>query len=172
MGLQQFLLVADRLATDEEIGAIFDRCADLGVGCRVRDRQTDVCVDRDAPGLLDAALAAIRDLDEIGLCPTGIREEELVSLEDVAARLGRSAEAVRLWAAGRVGPGAFPAATRVLGGVALYSWREVRAWLRQRMRLDLPDPAPVMTAVDLALRLRALAPQVGRMAAIRALIPS
>jgi hypothetical protein len=38
------------------------------------------------------------------------------------------------------------------------------------MGVAVPDPEPVLTAVNLALQLRALAPRVSRMDAIRALI--
>jgi hypothetical protein len=38
------------------------------------------------------------------------------------------------------------------------------------MGVAMADPAPVLTAVNLALQLRALAPRVPRMDAIRALL--
>lgn len=57
----------------------------------------------------------------------GVHCEDLVSLRDIAQRVGRTYESVRLLAAGKRGPGGFPAPLSA-GQWALYSWAEVSAW--------------------------------------------
>jgi hypothetical protein len=53
---------------------------------------------------------------------------------------------------------------------AYYRWSQVAPWLRERMGIDVPDPEPLIAAVNLALQLRAMAPRVSRMDAVRTLI--
>lgn len=57
----------------------------------------------------------------------GVHCEDLVSLRDISQRVGRTYESVRLLAAGKRGPGGFPAPLST-GQWALYSWAEVSAW--------------------------------------------
>ena len=97
-------------------------------------------------------------------------DEDLVTLGEIADRVGRSREAVRLWSLGRTGPGGFP--PPVDGGLstAFYRWSQVAPWIRDRMGLAVTDPEPILAAVNLALQLRVLAPRVSRMDAVRALL--
>jgi hypothetical protein len=54
-------------------------------------------------------LSAIRDIELVsGLRVVEVERQEFVSLTDIAWRLGRTPESVRLLATGRRGPGAFP----------------------------------------------------------------
>ncbi|GAA1806103.1 hypothetical protein GCM10009682_29920 [Luedemannella flava] len=138
-----------------------------------RDPETPgsrIWVRRVAPSTLDAMLAAIRDLDLAGAPPVGAVDEDLVTVDDIAARLGRSRTAVRLWATVSPGRGRFPAPAAA-GPPATYRWAEVAEWLRVWLGLTVPGHEPVVTAVDLALRLRALAPRLPRIGVIRDLVP-
>jgi len=66
---------------------------------------------------------------------TAIASDDPVSLRDIADRIGRTYESVRLLAAGKRGPGGFPAP--LAGGQwALYSWTEVSAWLARTKGTD------------------------------------
>jgi hypothetical protein len=171
MTLQQFGIAVDQPVDDAAQTALFERCGDVAIG-RTRDRPGAVIsFDRDAPTLIDAILSAVRDLDAIGLPAARVcDDDDLVTLAVVAERVGRSREAVRLWSVGRTGPGGFPAP--IDGGlkVAYYRWSQIAPWLRDRMGMPVPDPEPVLAAVNLALQLRAMAPRVSRMDAVRALI--
>jgi hypothetical protein len=129
-----------------------------------------ISFDRDAPTLIDAIVSAVRDLDAIGVQAASVRDGDLVTIAMIAERVGRSQEAVRLWVVGRTGAGAFPAPVDSRLGMAYYRWSQVAAWLRERMGIAVADPEPILAAVNLALQLRALAPRVSRMDAIRALI--
>ncbi|SCL47004.1 hypothetical protein GA0070617_0448 [Micromonospora yangpuensis] len=66
-------------------------------------------------------------------------DPELVSISDIAHRLGLSREAVRLWVEGRRGPGDFP---RPLGAVSggkskVWEWSRVHDWVRDNF--DIGD---------------------------------
>jgi hypothetical protein len=170
MKLQQFVLVLDRLPTKEQIEALSHH-DDLAVYTCPRQGTAEVAFDRDASALVDAVLTAVRDLDQVGLPAVRVRDDDdLVTLGVVAERIGRSREAVRLWSIGRTGPGGFPPPASVSTGSSLYRWSQVAPWLRERMGFELPDPEPVLAAVNLALQLRAMAPRLSRWDAIRALL--
>src|SRR5262249_50440930 len=127
--------------------------------------------DRPAPTLVDAILTAVRDLDAIGIQAARVRDDfDLVTLAIIGKRVGRSREAVRLWSIGRPGPGGLPSPIGPGISVAYYRWSQVAPWLRERMGMPVPDPEPVVAAVNLALQLRAMAPRVSRMDVVRALI--
>ena len=67
-------------------------------------------VHREAANLVDAVLSAIRDIERVPrLRVIEVERQDLVGLTDIAWRLDRSAESVRLLATGQRGPGGFPA---------------------------------------------------------------
>lgn len=86
-----------------------------------------VHVHRDADTLADAIIDAVHGIEAVCLTVTGVQSDDLVSLRDIAARLDRTYESVRLLATGRRGPGRFPTPLST-GQWALYSWTEVAAW--------------------------------------------
>lgn len=73
--------------------------------------------------------------------------DELVSISDIAARVGVAAEAARLWAVGkrRAALQPFPAPRQVVGSgsggksMSLYAWREVVSWIRAVIGIDPDD---------------------------------
>jgi hypothetical protein len=171
MMLQQFGLVVDLPVDDSAIDALFERCGDTAVEQSPDRPGAVISFDREAPTLVDAILSAVRDLDAVGIAAVGVREDsDLVTLAVIAHRVGRSRECVRLWSLGRTGPGGFPAPVDSDLKVALYRWSQVAPWLRERLGMPVPDPEPTLAAVNLALQLRAMAPRVSRMDAVRALI--
>jgi hypothetical protein len=161
MPLQQFSLVTDREPAVPSGGGRWHRDA---------DGAPRLSVDRDAPTLLDAIADAIAETEFAGVTVVRVDGRDWVTLADVAGRIGRSREIVRLWAAGRRGPGGFPPPLNPGMETAYYSWAAVGPWLRQRLGYPLADEGPVFDAVNLALRLRALAPRIGHMHLIRALL--
>jgi hypothetical protein len=171
MALQQFGLMVDQPIDKSAQQALMERCGDIAIE-RTPDRPgVVVSFDRDAPTLIDAIVSAVRDLDAVGIPAARVRDDDdLVTLGVIADRIGRSREAVRLWSIGRTGPGGFPVPIGSGLSVAYYRWSQVAPWLRERMRMPVPDPEPVLAAINLALQLRAMAPRVSRMDAVRALI--
>lgn len=166
MPLQQFVLVVDSTPTD----AVLSRCQDLSVGRGFRDGVGSVAVSREAADLVDAVASAVRDLEVVGLRPVRVDAGDWVTLGDIAGRIGRSREIVRLWATGRQGPGGFPPPLNPGRNTSFYSWAEVSQWLRERMSYDVPGGEPVLVAMNLALQLRRLAPRIERIDAVRNLL--
>jgi hypothetical protein len=169
--LQQFVLLVDQLPSERQLDELCERHPDIAVTFHETEGYAEVAFDRDAPTLIDAIVSGVRDLDRFGLAAKGVRDDDdFVTLADIADRVGKSREAVRLWSLGRTGPGGFPLPVNANISTAYYRWSQVAPWLRTRMGLDLPDPEPVFAAINLALQLRAMAPRVSRMDAVRALI--
>jgi hypothetical protein len=110
----------------------------------------------------DAIMAAIRRAEAEGLHPMRIGADDWVTAGDIAARVGRCRETVRLWATGQLGSGDFPPPLNPGNETTFYSWTEVVPWLQRRGH-DLPHGEPVLTAMNLALQLRHLAPQLTRL---------
>jgi hypothetical protein len=130
-----------------------------------------VSFKRQAPSLIDAIVSAVRDLDAVGLSAVrALEDDRPVSLAEVSRRTGRSREEVTRWARESAGPGGFPAPARDGPGRDRYRWDEVTRWLEEEMGLAIDSDEPSLIAVNLALQLRAMAPHVDRMAALRALI--
>jgi hypothetical protein len=76
--------------------------------------------------------------------------EDLVTVEDIAAKTGRSGQAVGHWVTGERGPGGFPPPVIHRGSrVKLYSWAQVSRWLADN-RLGDVDQVAAETAVAAA----------------------
>jgi hypothetical protein len=171
MALQQFVIIVEQRPSTLQLDLLMKRHDDLIVEFHETKAYTQVKFDRDAPTLMDAIVSGVQDLDRVGLLARRVRDDDdLVTLAVIAERVGRSREAVRLWSIGRTGPGGFPQPANPELSTAFYRWSEVAPWLRERMNLDVPAPEPVLAAVNLALQLRAIAPRVSQMDAVRSLI--
>lgn len=161
MAVHRFTIVVDHEPTDDQVDTIFERFDDLGVGGSPREGIGFVSVDRRAESLSAAIESAVRDVESVGLRPMRIDDENHVTLGDIADRIGRSREIVRLWSVGRQGPGGFPPPVNI-GDTSFYSWAEVSVWLRERMGFNVPEVDPVLVAANHALQIRTLAPRIQR----------
>ncbi|WP_327008584.1 hypothetical protein OHA72_15820 [Dactylosporangium sp. NBC_01737] len=161
--LRQFRLTVAGPLDDERADLLFGRADDLSVEVVPADGVAWVAFDRVAPTLVDAVVSGVRDLDAAGVgIDRAVADDPLVTLEVIAARIGRPV------AAGR----GFPAPVRDHPRRPVYSWPDVLAWLDRR-RASVPpggDAEATLEAVTLALRLRALAPRLERMPPIRSLL--
>jgi hypothetical protein len=166
VALQEFVLVVAGAPGD----AVLRTYDGLAPAPGPRDGVGAVVVRRHAPGLAEAVTAAVHDVESAGLRPVRVAAGDWVTLADIATRIGRSREIVRLWSVGRQGPGGFPPPLNPGCDTSFYSWAEVVPWLRRRMGYDLPEEEPVLVAMNLALQLRRLAPRVRRMDAVRELV--
>jgi hypothetical protein len=159
----QFTLIVASVPTAAQVHALMalddgprvERNRREGIG-RVRFRRAGPC-------LAAAIVSAVRDVEALGLRPVRLVDHDWVTLADVAERIGRSREAVRLWSIGRVGPGGFPPPLNPGRETLFFSWAEVAPWLRERMGLPVPEPVLALTVTNLTLQLRALADRVPRM---------
>lgn len=86
-----------------------------------------VHVLQEATTLPAAIVSAVHAIESVGLAVVGLKSDDLVSVKEIAARLSRTYESVRLLAGGQRGPGGFPAPLSD-GQWALHSWAEVAGW--------------------------------------------
>ncbi len=157
MPIQHFTLIVDGtdLQSEPSIDALFEAgCDDATVG--QVDGVQYVDFDREAESLGEAIISAVRDVEKVdGVQVTRVADAGLVSMTDIATRLGRSRESVRLLVTGARGPGGFPApVTDPRGRYRLWRWSDVTRWLTTRLGDDtLPDDHFV-TAINASLELR------------------
>jgi hypothetical protein len=101
----------------------------------------------DAPTALDAADLVMRQV--LNLVPGASADrldDDLVSIPDVAGRVGVTREAVRNWANG-ARQGNFPIPRGVVGdGIKVWAWADVSLWLRDN--LGVGDSEEFPSALD------------------------
>lgn len=170
MPVHTFTLVLDRQPTDEELSQLFDAgCDDVTFG--VEDGFPVADFDRRAPMAADAIASAVRDLDKVGITARRLLDQDLLTLADIADRIGRSREAVRRYATGERGPGGFPPPVNpAREGTVFYRWSEVAPWLRQHLDLELPKIDLVFVVANLVLQTRLHRDQVPHMSALTDLL--
>lgn len=152
-----FTLRLDRTGhlTEDQIDAITE-ATDGDASIEDGPRGVLISFDREAPSLPAAIISAVRDVETVpGMRVAGVTEEDGVTLADIAKRAGRSYEAVRMYAAGKRGPGGFPAPDWTSpGGERFYSWTLVGAWLRDAIGVDVDVPPFELRLADEVLRAR------------------
>jgi hypothetical protein len=109
---------------------------------------------REARTLSEAITSAIRDVESVGgLRITRVEPEDLVTGAEIAKRLSRSRESVRLLASGERGTG-FPApVSHIRSRNRLWRWADVAAWAGKAPPAELAA-ARVIAAANGALELR------------------
>lgn len=134
-------------------------CDDATFGAVDRVQYADF--DREAPTFARAVSSAISDVESVsGLRVRRVEPDDLVTASEIAERLGRSREGVRLLAAGARGPGDFPPPVSHLRTRSrLWRWSEVADWAGQSTKEER-ERAGFVAALNAALELRAKAPSV------------
>lgn len=153
----EFRLIIDRPIGDDEIDALFE------AGCDDAAPEVDAALTmlhftRRHTTLVAAIASAVVDVESSGLHVGGVGATDLVDLPEIAVRVGRTRESVRLLAAGRRGPGGFPSMRD-----GFYSWAAVRTWFARYDpdTVGRPDDAAlahdrVIAAADHVVRARTL----------------
>jgi hypothetical protein len=94
-----------------------------------------VSLHRSGSSFAATVMQAIRDLERAlpGLRVVSIDGDELVTASEIAARIHRTRESIRLLITGDRGPGDFPPAIPWVsaGKTRLYEWAEVVEWLKR-----------------------------------------
>ena len=136
MATHVFTLILDREPTDDEFDALVDAgCDDAAFG--VEGGLAIAEFDRKAPALADAIASAARAIESVGLRAIRVVDGDLLTLADIADRVGRSRESIRRYMTGARGGGNFPPpANSAREGVAFYRWSEVSLWLRTQAGID------------------------------------
>jgi hypothetical protein len=154
MTVHMFTLVLDRQPTDDELDALYEAGCD-DAAFQYGPAKSLGRFDREAPTLADAIASAVRNVESTGLVVLRVLDEDMLTLADIADRIGQSRESVRRYAAGERGPGGFPPpANPVRQGTVFYRWSEVVPWLRERLGLDVPEVDPALVFANLVLQAR------------------
>ena len=128
MDNQEFTLVVRGPITDQIVDSLHEAgCDDATI--RTSGTLVFADFDREAPTMLAALTSAIRQVQSIGLDVRSIEPSDFVTLSEIAERLGRTRESVRLLAEGQRGSGDFPpAVVRVEDRSRLYRWSQISEW--------------------------------------------
>ena len=159
MQLHEFTIYLDRQPDDDDYDRLFEAGFDDSVP-GVENGRGVIHVTRRAADLPGALRSAFADAGKAGFQVVGLQDEDLVSLKTIAARVGKTYEALRLLACGKRGPGGFPPSSGA-DGWALYSWTEVARWF-EAQGVSVPameERATILAAADHLIRARALVDQ-------------
>ena len=115
--------------------------------------------DREGASLALAIGSAIHDVESVsGIRVVRVEPDPLVTASDIAERLGRSRESVRLLISGERGAGNFPSPiSHLRTRNRLWRWSDVAAWAGLA-DVDALQDAQLIAAVNAALDLRSTAP--------------
>lgn len=156
----EFELLLSRAYSDEELDTLFELTAgsvtpSVSNGVPVAD------ADLEASTLADAALQVIQHVESAapGLRVLAIDADPLIGVSEIAERVGRTYESVRLSIAGARGPGEFPTPEVSRPRGRLWRWSRVAEWYGIE---DSPirDAGPTVQAINGWLALRAVVPSV------------
>ncbi len=103
--------------------------------------------DREAQGLKEAIVSAVRDLERANGNLKVVRVEpgDLVNASEIARRVQRTREYIRLLTQGKRGEGNFPAPqSGITGKTLVWSWAEVARWMFEHEKI--PDESLLLTA--------------------------
>ncbi len=85
-------------------------------------------------------------------------DQDLVSVSDIARRVGRTRESVRLLVDAKRGPGGFPPPVGVVGdGTRVWPWAIVLGWFDKALGVDLGEnavPPPTAAVLDVGFATR------------------
>jgi predicted DNA-binding transcriptional regulator AlpA len=149
------LVVEGDVEKDEHLDALFEAgCDDATFG--IVDDVGYADFIREAPSIGEAVRSAIDQIESVpGLRVLRAEPDDLVTMREIAERLGRSRESVRLLIKGDRGPGGFPPPVSHLKARSrLWRWSEVAAWAENvSPPVDL-HAAAIIAAINAALVLR------------------
>lgn len=148
------LIVEGPIDDDRILDALFDAgCDDVTFGSV--DGVGFADFRREARSFLYALRSAIEAIESIpSLRVARIEPEDLVTMAEIARRLGRSREGVRLLILGDRGPGGFPPpVSRVRTRSQLWRWSDVAAWSHPALGHQ-DQTAALVASINAALELR------------------
>ena len=149
------LIIKGSLQDDSVVDSLFDHgCGDATFG--VVDGVGYGEFHREASGLGDAIFSSIADVESVeGLQVLHIEPDDLATASEIASKLGRTRESVRLLIAGERGKGDFPApVSHVRSRNRLWRWSDVARWAKVAAAGD-QEQAELIAAINAALELRA-----------------
>ncbi|SEG32901.1 hypothetical protein SAMN04489712_104431 [Thermomonospora echinospora] len=169
-----FELILSRPLLEAELDPLFQRTYGNVTVAFVRDMQAlrgneqpgQASCRWQASSLSAAIMEVIEQLEGLGpvadapgLRVLSVEADPLLSMRDIAERVGRSLESVRLSIRGTRGPGNFPASETTSSGHRLWRWSRVAAWYGVHDP-QLREAGPTSRAINGWLALRDVVPQV------------
>ena len=157
MPIHHFTLIVDGpdLQDDMFIDRLFEAgCDDAAIGRSDGIQYVDF--DREAASLDEAVLSAVRDVEHVdGVSVVRVADAGLVSMTDIASRIGRTRESVRLLITGARGSGRIPrAGDRPPSRYRLWRWSDVTHWITTQLgEAGLPDDR-FLTVLNASLEFR------------------
>jgi hypothetical protein len=153
-----FTLLIKGSMTDARVQALYEAGCDDMTFQGDESGRGSADVHREAPSMVEAVVSAVTDIESVsGLTVLGLENQELVGLADIAWRLGRTAESVRLLASGRR-RSAFPSPVVRRRRGQVWRWSEVAVWANQYLGSDFdPDEANLVSVINATLEIRRLA---------------
>lgn len=126
---------------------------------------------REAPSFIAAVLRAVEQVESIaGLQVLRVEPDDIVTMAEIADRLDRTRESVRLLISGQRGPGGFPhPLSHARDRGRLWRWSDVAEWLGQ-LDPEQREAAHFVAALNAALELRRQAPTLSDHAAAKQLL--
>ncbi len=164
MNEYQFTLVTSADLDDEAVvDALFEAgCDDATLGSVDGVGYADFVREGDSFG--EAVRSAIQQVESVpGLKVSRVEPDDLVTMSEIAERMGRTRESVRLLIRGDRGPGGFPPPVSHLKSRSRYwRWSDVAAWASRIESGALESQqALLVAAINAALILRDKAPELG-----------
>jgi hypothetical protein len=148
------LVISGSVQVDETINALYAAgCDDATFGAVNGVNYGEF--HREALSLTAAVVSAVETVEAVpGLRVLRVEPDELVSASEIAERLARTRESVRLLISGERGPGSFPAPVSHLRvRHRLWRWSEVAVWSQQASPEETAQ-AEALAALNAALDLR------------------
>ncbi|HEY7487398.1 MAG TPA: hypothetical protein VH912_23280 [Streptosporangiaceae bacterium] len=161
-----FVLTLSRPVFEEELDPLFERTRGLVTVGFVPDQaaadhpgQARCCWP--APCLAEAIMTVIGHLEEVasGMRVLEVEADPLLTMRDIAERVGTSLEIVRLSIKGTRGPGDFPRSETTRGDHRLWRWSRVAQWFGVDDR-QIREAGPATHAINGWLALRSVIPEV------------
>lgn len=162
MSAHEFTLIVEGpdLQEDPYVDALFEAGFDDTTIGRVGSIQY-LDFDREAESFVDAVFSAAKDLESAvpGVRVVHLEPDDLVTMSEIAERVGRTRESVRLLISGDRGPGGFPApATHFRNRQRMWRWQEVAVWFADKLGepqvVGDPGTAQFITAFNAGLKWR------------------
>jgi predicted DNA-binding transcriptional regulator AlpA len=155
MSEYEFTLVLQGGLDDAAVEALFEAgCDDATLGEVDGVGYADFI--RAAPSFGEALRSGIEQVESVpGIRVARVEPDDLVTMSEIAQRLDRSRESVRLLVSGERGPGGFPPpVSHLKARTRLWRWSEVAAWAKRHDQpIDL-SAAMAIAAINAALTLR------------------
>ncbi|MFC5180397.1 hypothetical protein [Actinomadura harenae] len=161
-----FALILSRPLYEEELDPLFDRTHGQVTVSIITEpqhatRPGNATATWHATTLAEAVMQVVGHLEDAapGLHVRQVEADPLLTIRDIAERVRRSVESVRLSITGARGQGGFPASEMSTGGHRLWRWSKIAAWY------DIEDPQlrearPTTQAINGWLALRDVVPDI------------